>query len=287
MEPRAPYGSQSTGTKPSTLYGHDLTGTPHWREELRAEDDGPDAEEETDRFPRTDNFVSLMGFRFAASAPSDEAANDLTITVHDAYDESVIAQIRKRHRLKGTLVRTVVMPACPRYDELTIVVSSKGADIFAGESAWDTLAEPVLLTVAQYARYSNIEQRLVTVQDQAGDDYRYVTVAGLRSLVKHRRLTRAMLDADDLVGDWACFAWPRADPSRSCSSEESLADYKTLATALDIYEWTDRIEELASDIDEIYKGISEKLLQYRQFVWEVLLEVAIVFMLFDMYYAEP
>ncbi len=273
---RRPESPERSSVPPLKLHGLDLTRNPRWRGELWP-DGMPGMLGEESTHLSADGFASPMGFRFCVPASPDEPGNALRVTVHDRSDRSAIARARSRRRTRSTLVRTVSVPAPnPRHGELTLVIGTEGADVFASEAAWEALAEPVLLIIAQYARYGAVEQRLLAMQDQACRDHRHTATAGLRTLRERGRLVRAACDVRDLVSDWTYFAGPVADPRRPCSSQEALEACTALAEALDIDAWAEAIDEIASDVEQTYGTISDRLFEYRLFMWGMVMEVIII-----------
>jgi hypothetical protein len=281
-EPRRPRSIERSERRALELYGEDLTSDPLWRNErwsaTRARSEGL-----TDSLG--DGFVSPLGFRFRAADPSATPAEGLRVTLRDESDTAAIALAEKRRRMTSAFVRRVSVPALnPKHGELTLVIGTDGADLFASEVTWDTVTEPVLLLIAQYARFGALERQFLSLQEQSRRDHRHATTAGLRTLREHKRLVRAACDVRDLVTDWVFVTSPVGDPSRSCSSEDSLEIYSALAEELDIEVWGTDLDEIVIDVEQTYETVSEKLFHYRLFAWSMATEVVIVGLIAGLFY---
>jgi hypothetical protein len=157
-----------------------------------------------------------------------------------------------------------------------MVVGAAGAEVFADDAAWAALAEPVLLCVAQYARYCAIERRFLGLQAQARRDHHHAVALDLRSLRAWKRLINTSLEVRGWVSDWTYFSGPTADPRRDCTSEQALEACEMLTEELDIDTWAQGIDELVLDVENTYETVSDKLFHYRLFLWGLSVEVVVV-----------
>jgi hypothetical protein len=281
-EPQRPRSIERSERRALELYGEDLTSDPLWRHErwtaTRARSEGL-----TESLG--DGFVSPLGFRFRAADPSAAPAEGLRVTLRDESDTAAIALAEKRRRMTSAFVRRVSVSALnPKHGELTLVIGTDGADLFASEVTWDTVTEPVLLLIAQYARFGAHEQQFLSLQEQSRRDHRYATTVGLRTLREHKRLVRTACDVRDLVTDWVFVRSPVGDPARSCSSEDALEIYSALAEELDIEVWGTDLDDIVMDVEQTYETVSEKLFHYRLFAWSMATEVVIVGLIAGLFY---
>jgi hypothetical protein len=261
-----------TGTE---LVAVDLANDPLWcAGELATR--GPNEFEERPLGLPSNGFASPMGFSFTVANAPDTDSELLRVSVHSHADQPAVDRAVARLR-KGGPVRTVHLPSGePSDSELTLVVGATGAEVFADDTAWAALAEPVLLYVALYARYCAVERQFLKLQAQARHDRHHAVTAGVRSLRAQRRLTQTSLDVRDRVSDWTYFSGPTTEPRRSCTSEEALRACATLDEELDIETWAKGIDELVEDVEQTYDALSDKLFHYRLFLWGASLELVVV-----------
>jgi hypothetical protein len=269
----------SLGPSGIELVAVDLAENPLWAPE-QMDKSGPT---ELDLRPAgfdSDDFVSPMGFSFSRANAREDGSEALRVSVQRHSDQSAVDRAVTRLRESGP-VRTAYL-ACsePRDAELTLVVGATGAEIFADDPAWAALAQPVLLCVAEYARYCAVERRFLKLQLQARRDHHHAVAAGPRTIRAQRRLTQTSLDVRDRVSDWTYFSGPAADPRRSCTSEEQLKACVTLAEELDIETWAKGIDELVEEVAQTYETLSDKLFHYRLFLLGAVLELVIVGLFF-------
>lgn len=265
------------------LVGVDLTGDPRWSEERLASCVSTEPDGRSAGLP-SDGFVSPIGFLFTVAKAPDEDRALLRVSVQNYSDQSAIDRAVARLRKSGHV--SIVNLRClePADCELTLVVGAMGAEVFADDAAWAALAEPVLLYVAQYARYCAIEREFLKLQAEARRDHHHAVDAGLRSLRAQRRLTQTSLDVRDRVSDWTYFSGPAADPRRACSSEEALGACAILAEKLEIEPWTEGVGALVEDVEQTYETLSDKLFQYRLFLWAACLEIVIAGLIIGLFF---
>jgi hypothetical protein len=275
-ETQRPRPVESPDAPTLELIGVDLTRDPAWRGERWAANalgrvGGALA-------PTSgDHPVSPMGFQFRVAGASDASIGALRVTMRRPGGPAEISLAETRRRTTSAFVRRVSIPAANRKQgELTLVIGTDGADVFASEMTWESLTEPVLLLAAQFSRYGALERQFLASLDQSRRDHHHAVSAGVRTLWEHKRLVRAACDSRDLVSDWVYVTGPMADPSRSCTSEESLEVYSSLAEALDIEAWAKSIDDVAVDVEQTYETISDKLFHYRLFMWGMAVEAVIV-----------
>ncbi len=263
--------SEPLGAPGVELVAVDLTNDPLWcAEELAAS--GPTAFEDG-YLASSHGLASPMGFSFALADGSDANGELLRVSVHHHSDQSAIDRAGTRLRKDGPTRTVRLAGPGPSDSELTLVVGPMGAELFADEAVWATLAEPVLLYVALYARYCAVERHFLQLQVQARRA-RHHSVETSR--LTQRRVTETSLDVRDRVSDWIFFSGPAADPRRSCTSEAAITACETLAAKLDIATWAKGIDGLVEDVEQTYETLSDKLFHYRLFLWGASLELVVV-----------
>jgi len=181
--------------------------------------------------------------------------------------------IGQRGRLPQTV--TVEVPGRPD-EEVTLIVGTEGAWVFATAAGWEATAEAVLLVVAQYARFAAIEEALLDAQAMARRNLRHGVTAAVPTLRKREKLVGAATASWNLLSDWAYFWGPCSDPLRHCSSQESVEVHSQLSSELELEEWAERIESVAEDVGEVYDAITDKLFHYGLFIWGMVVEAIII-----------
>lgn len=258
------------------LGGLDLLHEPKWRHIWRPEDESFGGCQVPAELP-VGGFASPLGYWFHPSVASDGKLDALRVCVHDSSEYPSAATSRpKKRQERGELLPQTVSIVAPDGDELTLVVRPDGADVCASTRAWETLAEPVLLVVAEYARYASIERAFITLQNEARQDLHHAATAGLSTLRERGRLVERAHEVRTLISDWSYFAGPGSDPRRQCSSEESLEAYSMLSTDLEFDEWALSIDDVVEDVENTYEAVSDKLFHYGLFIWGMAVEAVII-----------
>jgi hypothetical protein len=163
--------------------------------------------------------------------------------------------------------------------DLILSVGPKGAQVVASESAWQTLAEPVLLAVCQYWRFCAVDDEIDRLTELAFGDIGPATMPGPAALRDGRRLAANAKAVRALLVDLPHFEGPLTDPLPYCSSERSAQVYRLLSEKLHLEEWCEAIDEHAEAIEDTYEAVTEKLFEYRNFAWEASLEAFIILIL--------
>jgi hypothetical protein len=164
--------------------------------------------------------------------------------------------------------------------ELVLNLGPSGVRVAGSEAAWRTLAEPVLLAICQYGRFADVEAEIDRLTELAHGDLDHATLPSLETLRAVRRLTASARAVRDLLLDLPHFEGPLTDPYAYCSSERAAATFAVLAEKLRLEAWCELIDERTEAIEDAYGAVSEKLLEYKNFIGEVILEVVIVAILF-------
>ena len=163
--------------------------------------------------------------------------------------------------------------------ELILRIGPAGARIVTSEAAWKTLSEPVLLAIGLYWRFQAIEETLDRLTESARGDLGHATMPGLATLKEQDRLNDLARSIRALVVDLPHFQGPLTDAFPYCSTELSAQTFEALAEKLHFEEWSERIDERAEAVEDTYEVIGEKLLEFKNFMWEAILEVLIVVIL--------
>jgi hypothetical protein len=163
--------------------------------------------------------------------------------------------------------------------ELVLKLSTAGVRIITTDAAWKALSEPVLLAIGIYWRFLAIEEELDRLTEQAHADVDHATMPGgptwkdRRGLIARARAVRAF------ILDLPHFQGPITDPFPYCSTERSAQTFAGLAEKLHLEMWCELIDERVEVIEDAYEVATEKLMEFRHFVYEAGLEVLIVLIL--------
>ncbi len=163
--------------------------------------------------------------------------------------------------------------------DLILTLGPGGARVEADAATWDLLSEPVLLAVAQYARFLNVDAKLDRLTEAARGDLDHAVLPSVGTLRHKSRLASLAREVRALLLDLPHFQGPLSDPYPFCTSERSASTYRTLAEKLHLEEWSEAIDDRAEAVEDIYESATEKLFEYRNFAWEAGLEVIIIVIL--------
>ncbi len=163
--------------------------------------------------------------------------------------------------------------------DLVLKISSDGVRITTSDAVWKALSEPVLLAVGQYWRFLTVEAEIDRLTEEAFGDLDHATLPRLSTLKQRNRLIANAKAVRALVLDLPHFEGPLTDPFPYCSTELAAQTYLALAEKLRLEEWCELIDERAEAIEDTYESVSEKLLEFKNFSWEAVLEILIVVIL--------
>jgi hypothetical protein len=256
----------------------DLLPEPRWREFWFSEETPGPGGEVRDELP-AEGFASPWGYWFCPSGSLDGADGAFEVSVHEPSEFEPLRRVVEQGspiRAGDRMAQEVSLNGRGNRASLRILMKPDRAYVFADTKTWENLREPALLVVAQYARYSSIEQAFVNLQGKARRDYRHGVTAELGSIRQHRRLVEDAQHVRSSVSDWAYFAGPCSDPARICSSVASYEAYCSLVEGFDLGEWSESIDAIVEDVEQSYEALSDKLFHYRLFVWGMAAEAVII-----------
>jgi hypothetical protein len=225
-----------------------------------------------------------MGYWLGQASENEGAGESLTFTVTAPGEAKHAARTDSPplHPLRSATrpTRTVKVKSPNTGDgDLHLTVGPEGVHVAASEAAWKTLDEPVLLAVCQWWRFAAVDRELDRLTELAVRDLDHATLPSLASyrarneLGKTARLVRAILV------DLPHFEGPLTDPYAYCSCERSAQVYESLAEKLGLQEWCELLDERAEAVEDIYGAVTEKLLEYKNFLGQAVLEIIIIVIL--------
>ncbi len=181
--------------------------------------------------------------------------------------------------------RTVSLRARAVKDgEISLIVGTDEAHVFATSMAWEAMSEAILLAVTQFWRFHSVERELERLGALARNARRHAVMPSLATWRQGRQLAAWDRQVRDLVYDWVQFAGPLYDPSRYCSSEVVLEEYLSLSETLGLEGWAERLDDLVDVVAESWETITEKLLHYKLFVWGLILELIVIGLIAGLYF---
>ena len=263
----------------------DLTADPSYRGLWRSNRPGAARDAgSTPGAPTEPGFASSMGYWLSSPGlPAASSAGGLTITFAAQGED---AGSPPDHPARPPLgveprpVQTVRVKSPNSGDgDVMLTVGPGGAHVVSTPAAWKALAEPVLLALCQYWRFSVIDAEIARLTEHAHGDLDHANMPGVSTLRAHRRVVQSARDVRALMLDLPHFEGPLTDPFPFCSSERSAQVYESLAEKLRLEEWCELIDERAEAVEDTYEALTEKLFEYKNFAWEALLEVLIVVIL--------
>ena len=186
---------------------------------------------------------------------------------------------------KGRVLRVLsIKGPSARDGELTFAIGQKSAIISSSEGSWQGLVEPVLLTIGQYWRFHSMERELFKLSEQVRTDKIFASAPGIIGLFKENELVARDRSVRDFTADWIYFSGLLTDPGSFCSSEKSVDAYLAVSEKLDIEGWCERLDEMVSMVVGAYETITDKIFHYKLFLWGIILEVIIIFLIAKAYY---
>jgi hypothetical protein len=254
----------------------DLTGAPEYRRlwKGRSPDDGHD-------LPQP-GFASPMGFWLTeASDATPPSADGFTIRFEPHGTPAAPSEAKSQSAAPSRRPEQTVRLKAPLVGdgELVLRISPSGVRITTSDAAWKALSEPVLLAVGQYWRFLVIEEKLDRLTEEAQADVAHATMPSLATLRSRRRLTENARAVRDLLLDLPHFEGTLTDPFPYCTTELAAQTYLALAEKLRLEPWCELIDERTEAIEDTYEAVTEKLLEFKNFAWEALLEILIVVIL--------
>lgn len=170
----------------------------------------------------------------------------------------------------------------PDTGDAVVTIGPGTARIVARESAWDVLAEPIILAVCQVWRFQSIEAEIEQLTASALRDLSYANVPGLASLRESRRLMDLGRKTRVAVVDLTYFQTLLTDPLAYFDSRRSARIFRVLCDRLGLDDWSSSIDQRAELVEGTYETITEKLYYLRSHAHDVVLEAVIVgFLLID------
>jgi hypothetical protein len=164
----------------------------------------------------------------------------------------------------------------PSDGELVLTIAPDSATVVATDSAWNALAEPVLLAICQYWRFGAIDAEIDRLTVQARGDLDHATLPSPASLRKSGELAVHARAVRWVLLELPHFYGSLSDPYPYCSSERSVQVYASLAEKLHFEEWAEAIDDYAEAVEDTYEAVTEKLFEYKNFAWEFVLESLII-----------
>lgn len=161
---------------------------------------------------------------------------------------------------------------------LVLEVGLESARVGVDERAWDAVAGPVLLAVAQCWRFREIDRRV----DELSNWARSVYAEEERSALRRRRsqIDNRSGDLQRLLLDLSGTEGPLTDPRGFFSTRRAARLYRELARGLGLYRWRtlidDRIETLESAFAELAEERRHRASQASAIVLEVLILLALL-----------
>jgi hypothetical protein len=223
-----------------------------------------------------------MGYWLSTLPDASSAApGSHVITVQpDGSDPGSAAVAQSKRGPAGRPSQTVqVKGQIPGEGDLVLTVGPAVANVVASESAWQGLAEPILLAVCQYWRFCVLEAEIDRFTELACADLDHAAMAGLSTLRQHRRLTATARDLRKLLLDMPHFEGPLTSALGYCSSTRAADAYQSVALKLGLEDWCALIDERTEVVQTTYEAVTEKLLELRHFAWTAILESLIIVIL--------
>ncbi len=194
----------------------DLWGNPAyrvlWRSRTRSDPEGGGSH----GLPSA-GYGSPMGYWLSAAGdPPVAGQGGLTIVFAAPGDESLpppasLAQAPDGTRSRPLQTVRIKNPTAGEGDVM-LTIGAGGARVVATPAAWKTLAEPVLLAVAQYWRFSALDAELARLTELAHGDLPHATMPGPSTLKASAKLTENARAARALLLDLPHFEGPLTDP---------------------------------------------------------------------------
>ncbi len=257
----------------------DIAPDPRYRPLWNSGAAGPTTTLAPSDLPRP-GFASPLGFWFTeadekALGPSDR--NTIRVEAYNAPPPEPRPLPLGASRRPEQTVR--LKPPSVGDGELILKIGPSGVRIVTSEAAWKALSEPVLLAIGLYWRFQAIDETLDRLTEAARGDLGHATMPGLASLKDHDRLNALARSVRDLMVDLPHFEGPLTDAFPYCSTELSAQTFEALAEKLHFEDWCERLDERAEAVEDTYEVIGEKLLEFKNFAWEAILEILIVLIL--------
>jgi hypothetical protein len=275
-------GETPAASTARTILALDLTGRPEHRALWRSRHAAASGLGSAAGLPNG-GHASPMGFWLAtateASAAPPEARRIVVRPPGHALDphgEPSRTPSRPARRPTQTIRVKALNPAD---GDLQLTISPDAAQVVASEATWNALAEPVLLGICQYWRFCALDEEIDRLTEQAYADIGPATMPRLATLRTRQRLTASAEAMRALMVDLPHFEGPLTDALPYCTSERSAQTYQALAEKLHLEAWCEAIDERAEAVEDAYEAVSEKLFEYRNFVWEAVLETLIILIL--------
>jgi hypothetical protein len=250
-----------------------------WKSSLRGEPATPAPD-----LPRP-GFALPMGFWLSETgeaAASGPVPSRYTIRFgSDSAADAPAADARAAGAVRGRRPEQTVRLKPPHVGEgeLVLKIGPAGVRIITTGAVWKALSGPVLLAVGVYWRFLAIEDELHRLTERAKADLDHATMPGASSWKVQRRLVADARAVRDLLLDLPHFEGPITDPFPYCSTELSAQTFNALAEKLHFEPWCELIDERAEAVEDTYEAVTEKLLEFRHFVYEAILELLIVVIL--------
>ena len=206
-----------------------------------------------------------------------ESDTAVTAAAQGATETRPAAATAARPRRPEQTVR--VKPPHVGDGELVLKVGPSDVQIVATDAAWKALSEPVLLAIGVYWRFLAIEDELDRLTEQAHADLDHATMPAGPTWNDRRGVVARARAARALLLDLPHFEGPLTDPFPYCSTERAAQTFANLAEKLRLEEWCELIDERAEAIEDTYEAATEKLMEFRHFVYEAILEILIVVIL--------
>jgi hypothetical protein len=267
----------------AVFWAKDLTKQAGYRE-LWSDDCAPPNERNQTVGLPAGGAASPMGYWiYPADSDAPVPPQMLVVRVHARSEPGLAATKLHRAgsppRLAGTV--SLRIPAM-KDGEITLVVGIEEAQVFASQAAWEAASEAILLAIAQYWRFCQMEQEFQHLGKLARAARNDAVMPNLGTWWHHRQIVACDREVRNLVEDWVHFEGLLSDPARYCSSEAAIETYCGLSQGLGLEGWAQRLDDSIEVVAESWEMITEKLLHYKLFVWGLILELVIIGLLAGM-----
>jgi hypothetical protein len=272
-----------------TLYALDLLKPPA-AEPLRTMAQTPLAKG-TNRQPAfpVDDFISPQGFRFAVTPSEPTRAIPLRVEIFSPDESARPAGDGAPSRADGTVTRrmsratlklakTEDRPTAAR-SLLALEIDATTARVEVDAEVWPSIAETVLLLVAQCWRFHAIDRTLEELAEWARGD---LSSGSLLPLIRPRRgreLRAGRRKLQALILDLPDSESLLTNPRAHLAGGRPLRLFRALAKQLGLPRWRRTIDERVEVVEAVFDSLAESLDHVQALALQVVLEVAIVIVL--------